>query len=97
MGIVMGLRDVAMGIAMGLGGVAMGFTMGLRGMAMDIDVGLDWGVANGLAGVPGQTRRITTGSATTSGSTGEARRNGLTFVEIRTDRSGGGTGRGTHR
>ena len=75
----------------------MGIAMGLRGMAMGIDMGLDWGVANDLAGVQGQIRRITTGLATRSGGTGEARRNGLTFVRIRTDQSGGGTGRGTHR
>ena len=75
----------------------MGIAMGLRGVAMGIAVGLDWGAANGLVGVRGQTRRITTGSANGSGGTGKARQNDLTFVGIRIDRSGDGTGRGTHR
>ena len=91
MGIAMGLGGVAMGIAMGLRGVAMGIAMGLRGMAMAIAVGLDWGMVNVLAGVRGQTRRITTGLANRSGGTGEARKNGLIFFGIRTDQSGGGT------
>ena len=75
----------------------MGKAMGLRGMAIANAVGLDLGVAISLAGVWGQTRRITTGSANGSGGTCETRQNGLTFVGIRTDQSGHGTGRGTHR
>ena len=91
MGIAIGLGGVEMGIAMGLRGVVMGKAMGLRCMAMAIVVELDWGVANGLAGVRGQTRRITTVLANGSVGTGGPRQNGLTFVGIRTDRSGGGT------
>ena len=97
MNISVGLRGVAMGVATGLGGVAMGIVMGLRGVAMGHAVGLDLGVAIGLDGVRGQSRRITTDSANGSGGTGKARQNGLTFVKVRTDQSGRGTGRGTHR
>ena len=87
MGITVGLIGVSMGVAMGLGGVAMGIFMGLRGVAMGNAMGLDLGVAIGLAGVRGQTRRITTGLANGDGGTGKAIRNGLTFIGIRTDQS----------
>ena len=97
MGIAMEFRGVAMGDDMGIGGVALGIAMGLRGVAMANAVGLDLGVAVGLAGVWGQIRRNTTGSSNGSGGTGKARQNGMTFVRIRMDRSGCGTGRGIHR
>ena len=97
MGIAVGLRGVVMGIVMGLRGVAMGIAMGLRGVAIGNAVGLDLGVAIGLAGVRGQTRRITMGLENGSGGTGKARQNDLTFIGTRTDRSGRGTGNGTHR
>ena len=75
----------------------MGIAMGLRGVAMGNAMGLDLGVAIGLAGVWGQIRRNTTGSSNRIGGTGKARQNGMTFVRIRTDRSGCRTGRGIHR
>ena len=97
MDISAGLNGMAMDIAIGLGGMAMGIAAGLRGVAMAKAVGLDLGVDIALDGILGQTRRITTGLANRSGSTGGDRRNGLTFIGIRTDQSGHGTGRGTHR